>query len=157
MQLVQRLDEYGKPAWITLMILGFIIFWPIGLAILGYMIWSDRMGCSKNYKRRSHRWQGEPGENDNTARSGISRAMRAWKRHAPVSGNRAFDEYRAQTISRLEEEFDEFEGFLEQLRAARDKKEFDAFMASRDKPADVDDRLPPEGKDRENEADRPVV
>jgi hypothetical protein len=134
MELVQRIDEYGKPAWITLMILGFIIFWPIGLAILGYMIWSNRMGCSKRSKRRSHMASGE----DGGMPRGISRAMRAWKRHAPVSGNRAFDEYRAETMRRLEGEFDEFQDFLEQLRAARDKKEFDRFMKSRNKTVDAE-------------------
>jgi hypothetical protein len=152
MELVQRIDEYGKPAWITLMILGFIIFWPIGLAILGYLIWSNRMGCSKRNKHRSHKWSDENGSRSG---GGFSRAMRAWKRHAPVSGNRAFDEYRADTIRRLEEEFDDFQGFLDQLRAARDKKEFDSFMASRDKNVDADDHLPPKGKDLDNEVDRP--
>ena len=33
------LDQRGKPAWITAMVLGFIFFWPIGLAFLAYMIW----------------------------------------------------------------------------------------------------------------------
>ena len=47
MELASRIDEYGKPAWITLMVLGFIIFWPIGLGLLAYLIWSGRMGCSK--------------------------------------------------------------------------------------------------------------
>ena len=34
MELVQKIDDLGKPAWIVLMVLGFILFWPIGLAIL---------------------------------------------------------------------------------------------------------------------------
>ena len=37
------LDERGKGAWIAAMVLGFIFFWPIGLALLAYMIWSKRM------------------------------------------------------------------------------------------------------------------
>ena len=37
------LDARGKGAWIAAMILGFIFFWPIGLALLAYMIWSKRM------------------------------------------------------------------------------------------------------------------
>ena len=45
MQLVATLDEYGKPAWITAMIVGFILWWPIGLGVLAYLIWSGRMGC----------------------------------------------------------------------------------------------------------------
>ena len=38
-----KLDEWGKGAWIAAMVLGFILVWPVGLAILGYMIWSGRM------------------------------------------------------------------------------------------------------------------
>ncbi|MGZ8416000.1 MAG: DUF2852 domain-containing protein, partial [Methyloceanibacter sp.] len=45
MQLVATLDEYGKPAWITAMIVGFILWWPVGLGVLAYLIWSGRMGC----------------------------------------------------------------------------------------------------------------
>ncbi|MAS53120.1 MAG: hypothetical protein CMJ44_00580, partial [Pimelobacter sp.] len=36
------LDARGKGAWIVAMILGFIFFWPVGLALLAYMIWSKR-------------------------------------------------------------------------------------------------------------------
>ena len=50
---------------------------------------------------------------------------------APPSGNRAFDEYRAETLRRLEEEQREFVEYLERLRQARDKAEFDSFMADR--------------------------
>ena len=35
------LDDRGKGAWIVAMVLGFIAFWPIGLFILGYMIFDD--------------------------------------------------------------------------------------------------------------------
>ena len=44
MPLAARIDEYGKLAWIALMVLGFIIFWPLGLALLAFIIWSGRMG-----------------------------------------------------------------------------------------------------------------
>ena len=40
-EMVARLDDYGRPAWIAVMVLGFIVFWPIGLAILAYMIGVD--------------------------------------------------------------------------------------------------------------------
>ena len=45
------------------------------------------------------------------------------------SGNRAFDEYRTETLKRLEEEQVEFRDFLDRLRHAKDKEEFDQFMA----------------------------
>ena len=49
----------------------------------------------------------------------------------PSSGNHAFDEYRAETLRRLEEEQNDFSSFLERLRFAKDKAEFDQFMADR--------------------------
>jgi hypothetical protein len=52
-------------------------------------------------------------------------------RGSQASGNRAFDEYRADTLRRLEEEQGEFAQFLERLRFAKDKAEFDQFMAER--------------------------
>ena len=48
-----------------------------------------------------------------------------------ATGNRAFDEYRAETLRRLEEEQREFMEFLDRLRHAKDKAEFDEFMAER--------------------------
>ena len=51
--------------------------------------------------------------------------------YGPSSGNRAFDDYRAETLKRLEEEQREFREFLERLRFAKDKTEFDQFMSDR--------------------------
>lgn len=50
---------------------------------------------------------------------------------APAAGNAAFEEYRADTLRRLEQEQREFHGFLDRLRIAKDKSEFDQFMAER--------------------------
>ena len=116
MGIVEKLDDIGKPAWIGLMVFGFIAFWPFGPAVLGYLIWSGRMGCWK--RSRGQWWQSE-------------------KRSS--TGNAAFDEYRSDTLRRLEEEQKEFMDFLEKLRLAKDKAEFDQFMADRgrrpDRPA----------------------
>ncbi len=108
------LDAKGKGAWIAAMVLGFIFVWPVGLAILAYMIWSKRM-FSKSCSRR------------HTARHGFA-AMKS-------SGNSAFDAYKAETLRRLEEEQDAFEAFLQRLRDAKDKAEFDQFMDDRAKAA----------------------
>ena len=105
------LDDRGKGAWIAAMVLGFILFWPIGLALLAYMIWSKRMFKSNCTARR--------GTDAHTFRS---------------SGNSAFDAYKADTLRRLEEEQDAFEAFLQRLRDAKDKAEFDQFMDDRAKP-----------------------
>lgn len=50
------------------------------------------------------------------------------ERTVPSSGNRAFDEYRAETLRRLDDEQRSFAEFLDRLRSAKDKSEFDAFM-----------------------------
>ena len=129
-RLETRMDDYGKPAWIGAMVLGFIVFWPVGLAILAYMIWSGRMGCWG--KRGPGRWHNEGNHRSNPG----SGSWRGGKRQAQSSGNRAFDEYREETLRRLEEEQTEFFEFLERLRHAKDKAEFDQFMAAqRQRPA----------------------
>ena len=112
------LDDRGTPAWIAAMVLGFILFWPIGLALLFYMIFGKRMfakGCRHN-----------------RTRSGFSEAMNINRRHGfRSSGNTAFDAYKAETLKRLMDEQEQFEAFLDRLRAAKDQKEFDAFMGER--------------------------
>jgi hypothetical protein len=131
MPIVAKLDELGRPAWIALMILGFFAWWPVGLAILAYIIGSGRMGCS--HYDGTDRWQRKMERLQEKldrvrARSGWSSDGWGWQR---PSGNRAFDEYRAETLRRLEEEQREFRDFLDRLRHARDKVEFDQFMAER--------------------------
>lgn len=127
-EMVQRLDDWGMPAWIAVMVLSFVIFWPAGLAVLAYLMWSGRMGCGRN--RDFGRWQQRMGDR-------FERGMRAWGdggRMTPGfarTGNAAFDEYREATLTRLEEEAQEFKSFLERLRAAKDRSEFDQFMADR--------------------------
>jgi hypothetical protein len=119
MPIVAKLDEWGSAAWLVLVILSFIFWWPLGLAILAYVIWSGRMGC---WKRGSmSRWEGAERMRD---------AAPWWPQHRS-SGNRAFDEYRAETLRRLEEEQRAFREFLERLRFAKDRTEFDQFMAER--------------------------
>jgi hypothetical protein len=54
-----------------------------------------------------------------------------WWGTPPSSGNRAFDDYRRETINRLEDEQREFKEFLERLRLAKDREQFDQFMADR--------------------------
>mgnify|MGYP003992676167 FL=1 len=103
------MDRRGKGAWIAAMILGFIFFWSLGLALLFYMIWSDRM-FSKSHS--------------------CSRSKSFYRRDAS-SGNAAFDAYKADTLRRLEEEQQQFEAFMDRLRAAKDQSEFDEFMKDR--------------------------
>src|SRR3974377_2539615 len=55
MTLPAQLDEFGKPAWIALIVLGFMAWWPLGLAALAFTIGSGRMGCG--YYGGHDRWQ----------------------------------------------------------------------------------------------------
>ena len=122
------LDSPWHPGWIAVTILGFIIWWPIGLALLFFTLGSRKMGCWSNGIAGRTRWSG-----CSTRWTGCAAA---WKAAAfgfgfgpPTSGNRAFDEYRTETLRRLEEEQVEFRNFLDRLRHAKDKEEFDQFMA----------------------------
>jgi hypothetical protein len=128
-----KLDQWGMGAWIALMVLGFILWWPLGLAILAYVAWSGRMNCWR--RGEVSRW----GMHSRDA----ARDASGWFR--PSSGNHAFDEYRTETLRRLEDEQREFKEFLERLRFARDKNEFDQFMAERrNRTAPSTDNPPPQ-------------
>ncbi len=119
--MVLKLDDIGRPAWIALMVLGFIVFWPLGLALLAFLLWSGRMG---------HGWGRGWGCRGDSRKRWMERASQSWER-SPSSGNRAFDAYRDETLKRLEEEQREFRDFLERLRLAKDRAEFDQFMTER--------------------------
>jgi hypothetical protein len=134
--------------------LGRMLFWPIGLAALVFMVATGRFGCGRRRWGQGN-WgqqgqgpggqgpggqgpggQGPGGQGGN----GWQSCMPPWARwgggggdrdNPPSSGNHAFDEYRAETLRRLEEEQSEFSSFLERLRFAKDKAEFDQFMAER--------------------------
>ncbi len=129
MPIVAKLDELGRPAWVLLMILGFVWWWPVGLMILAYIIGSGRMSCGYNgdrWERKLERLQGKM-----ERLRGHMEGKREWWSYQRSSGNRAFDDYRSETLRRLEDEQREFRDFLERLRQAKDKAEFDQFMAER--------------------------
>jgi hypothetical protein len=122
-----------KPGWhplsIGLMVLGFVAFWPLGLAMLAYILWGDRMKAA---------WaEARPNVENAFKGAGFSGAPSYGR-----TGNAAFDDYRERELKRLEEERNrieamrvEFDEFLRNLRRAKDQEEFDRFMASRTHPA----------------------
>ena len=134
-----------RPAWtpatIALMVLGFMIFWPLGLAMLAYILWGDRLDDFK--------WEA------NRAADSVSKKFRngSCGRKSTRTGNVAFDEWREQELERiaeerrkLDEEIREFDAYKEEIRRTKDSEEFEAFMKARKrKPAP---RSSKSGKDK---------
>ncbi len=127
MPIVAKLDEYGKGAWIAFAVLGFVVWWPVGLATLAFTFGSGRMGCGYG---RTDRFEHKMSRLQDKMDKMRGRMGGGWGQ-GPSSGNGAFDDYRAETLRRLEDEQREFHDFLGRLRMARDKSEFDQFMAER--------------------------
>ncbi|MFD2238862.1 DUF2852 domain-containing protein [Aureimonas populi] len=121
-----------RPAWtpatIALMVLGFIVYWPLGLAVLAYILWGDRLEAFRTDVSRS-----------------TDRVVGAFRRSganlpfgADRTGNVAFDDWREKELARLEAErarlndaAAEFASYARELRRAKDQEEFDRFMAAR--------------------------
>jgi hypothetical protein len=142
-----------KPIELIAMVLGFIVFWPIGLAILFAKIWQKKHGYggdipsfveAKFREKWREDWQSKWQQKweAKMARWGCHGGgdfMRHWEFHSPrSSGNAAFDEWRETELARLEEERQkllaaerEFAAYMENLRRAKDREEFDRFMAAR--------------------------
>jgi hypothetical protein len=125
------------PATIALMILGFVVFWPLGLAMLAYIIFGERL---RGFKRDA-----------NSAADGFfagcGRSHGRYRHHFST-GNIAFDDWRKAELDRLEEERrkldemrEEFDSYVRELRRAKDQEEFDRFMRDR-KNAKRDDNGP---------------
>jgi len=89
----------------------FWLAWPLTLLIVAAIAW----------RAQSRHWQ----------RAGRFGGFNRRAEASPASGNRAFDEYRDETLSRLDEERQKFGAFLERLRKSKDKEAFDRFMSER--------------------------
>ena len=128
-----------RPAWtpatIALMVIGFMVFWPLGFAMLAYIIWGDRL---EGFKRDVNR------ATDGIfagCRRGSDKAVRWGNGGAAArTGNVAFDDWREKELARLDEERrrldearEEFDNYARELRRAKDQDEFDRFMANRSK------------------------
>jgi len=122
------------PFTILLMVLGFMAFWPLGLLMLAYIVWGNRIPMLRqDWHDAKRSWKREfRGRGFGACSWGRS------ERSGFDSGNSAFDEYRQAELRRLDEErrrLDEeraeFEAFVRNLRRAKDQDEFDRFMAER--------------------------
>jgi hypothetical protein len=140
-----RRRGWGATRWtafeIVAMLLGFFVFWPIGVAILGYKFWQGRHGGADLQTFAADKWR--------EARSawGASRpySCGAWRRgggfYGASTGNSAFDEWKAAELDRLEAErrkleeaHREFAEFVENLRKSKDREEFERLMNARNRP-----------------------
>jgi len=146
---------------ILLTIVGFMLWWPLGLVILGFMIARGRFGRRRdpsyagdgtmlNWGHGSDRWNRKMARmQDKMERmaSRVDRARNTGDWFAPSSsGNHAFDDYRTETLKRLEDEQREFKDFLGRLRFAKDRAEFDQFMSERrERPFEPGPQAPPQG------------
>jgi hypothetical protein len=149
---------------IILMILGFVWWWPLGLAILAAFIASRVMGCRHRpqfagdgpmnawgdgegkWQRGTayaHEQQGPSGGGIGRARGCRPGRWRNETRNQTTSGSHAFDDYRTETLRRLEDEEREFKEFLVRLRFAKDRAEFDQFMNERRDAPHREDPQPP--------------
>lgn len=121
-----------RPAWtpatIALMVLGFIAYWPLGLAVLAYILWGDRLDTFRNDVNRT----------TDRVFGGLKRSGANLPFGEGRTGNLAFDEWREGELKRLDaerrrldEDRAEFESYVRELRRAKDREEFDRFRASR--------------------------
>lgn len=129
------------PATVALMVLGFVIFWPLGMAMLAYILFGDRF---RDFKR----------DVNQRADGMFARCRQGRNRHQSfyTTGNMAFDEWRKAELDRLDEErrrLDamraEFDAYALELRRAKDREEFDRFMRERNSVKRNDDGGPAEG------------
>src|SRR5690606_33369952 len=119
-------------------VIGFMVFWPLGLAMLAYIIWGDRLDGFKRDVNRA---------TDGVFAGCRGRSHRGY--HART-GNVAFDDWRAKELERIEEERrkldelrEEFDSYLRELRRAKDQDEFDRFMGERSKSTPAPTSTPP--------------
>jgi erythromycin esterase-like protein len=130
---------------IILTVLGFLWWWPIGLLLLALFVGRGKFACRGHLSYagdapmfgRDHgrdRWEHKMTrlqEKMDKVRDRMDRVRGGDWFGPSTSGNRAFDDYREETLKRLEEEQREFKDFLARLRFARDRAEFDQFMTER--------------------------
>lgn len=115
-------------------VVGFIYWWPVGLALVAWKF----AGYPAFAELRDMARRGVSGAADGQRpASRFARAFEAADRRGRT-GNAAFDDYRRSELDRLEaqrralqEESRAFAAFVDELKRAKDREQFDAFMAKR--------------------------
>ena len=129
-----QLDDIGKPAWIALTVVSFILFWPLGLLVLGFLIGSGRMACwthggTDRWQRRMERMQ--------RRMQRMQSAAERWGcgSYRTSSGNYALTSTAPKPCAVSKKSSANSSTFLHRLRHAKDKAEFDQFMAEHRRPS----------------------
>lgn len=134
----RRRGGCGRRGWAPLeilaVVLGFMVYWPIGLGLLGWKLVSRRGGFDPGpFADLRQKFDGFASWGANLDSGKTWRGFGAGQ-----SGNAAFDEWRKQEIERLEAERQkleaaqrEFSDFVTEARKARDREEFERFMRDR--------------------------
>lgn len=133
-----------KPLELVAMILGFIVFWPIGLMIVFWKIWQRKHGYEGDMfafgRMQAARFKETFGAEMGWPAAGERKSADGWRGPGFMrsSGNVAFDDWREGELARLEEERRklaeserDFAEHIDQLRRAKDREEFDSFMRAR--------------------------
>jgi hypothetical protein len=128
---------------IALTVIGFIVFWPLGLAMIAYVLWGQKIAAATRGST------GAAGATDWFKKAADDFGRNIREEFSPKgfsgvrrTGNPAFDAWRASELARIEEErrkLDEttaaFEAHLRAERGAYDegraREEFDRFMSER--------------------------
>jgi hypothetical protein len=126
-----------KPIEIAAIVLGFVFFWPVGLALLGWKIYQGKSRYEGDFGDFAREKWGEF-ERRSGIGGGFGGTSRDFAGAWRTSGNSAFDDWRKAELERLEEERRKiheaekaFYDYLEGLRRSKDREEFERFMASR--------------------------
>jgi hypothetical protein len=122
-------------------VIGFIWFWPLAVAYLGWKFMGyprkdeARVFLQDRFGKVEHMFNCKGRDFSEFKRNFSAGGFAAG---FGSTGNAAFDDYRRKELERLEQErrrlddeAREFSSFVEELKRAKDREEFDAYMAKR--------------------------
>ena len=117
-----------NPVTIAMTVLGFMVFWPLGLAMIGYIVFGERLDAFKDDANRGV----------DSALASFGRFKGSMPTGFGRTGNVAFDDWRFEEMRRLDEKRaelaameHEFAEYQRELRRAKDAEEFDKFLKTR--------------------------
>ena len=126
-----------RPFEVAAVVIGFFVFWPLGLGLLLMKLWGRGFG----HEGDLFSFASEQGAKLRDAFSDAAPGASPGPSMRPT-GNSVFDDWRAGELDRLEKERRklaeaerDFAEHIAELRRAKDKEEFDSFMRARKGPA----------------------